>query len=106
MNLVLMNLAFLAQDGDPKSALGTFILLPILFIVMYFLVIRPQKKDEQNRKKMISELQKGDQVLMNSGIYGKVVEFKDNNEVVVVNVGKDTTINFAASTITKKIVKQ
>ncbi len=105
MNLVLLNLAFLAQDSDPKSALGTFILLPILFIVMYFLVIRPQKKDEQNRKKMITELQKGDQVLMNSGIYGKIVEFKDNNEVVVLNVGKETTINFTASSITKKIVK-
>jgi preprotein translocase subunit YajC len=106
MNLVFntLNFLYLAQDtSDPKSALSTFILLPILFIVMYFLVIRPQRNDEKNRKKMIEELAKGDSVLTSSGIYGKVAEIKDNNETIVLNVGKETTISFTASSILKKV---
>ena len=104
MNLVLAILP-LAQEGAERGTLINFLILPILFIVMYFLILRPQKKEEQNRKKMISELTKGDTVLLNSGMYGKIVEFKDNNETVVINVGKETQISFTSSSILKKIVK-
>ena len=51
---------------------------------------------------MIAALVKGDSVITTSGIHGKVVEFKDNNESVVLNVAKDTNITFSASTILKK----
>ncbi|MCB1190722.1 MAG: preprotein translocase subunit YajC [Leptospiraceae bacterium] len=95
-----------AEAQDPsKSIFSTLLLIPIMLVIMYFLVIRPQKKEEQKKKEMIAGLVKGDQVLTNSGIYGKVVEFKENNEVVVLNVAKDTNISFSAGTVTKKVVK-
>ncbi len=96
---------FLAQEAgaDPnKSIFSTLILIPVMFIIMYFLVIRPQRKEEKKKKEMISSLKKGDSVLTSSGIYGKIVEFKDNNETVLLNIAQDTNVLFSASSVIKK----
>ena len=94
---------FLAQEGaDTKSSLSALILFPIMPIIMYFLVIQPQRKEEKNKKAMIQALQKGDTVVTSSGIHGKVVEFKDNNESVVLNIAKDTNVTFTTNSIIKK----
>jgi preprotein translocase subunit YajC len=109
MNLFASTLlVFLAQDSpdSTKSLVSTLILLPIMFLMMYFLVIRPQRKEEEYRKKMIEGLQKGDTVLTSSGIHGKVVEFRDNNETVVLNISKDTNVVFNSSVLTKKKANQ
>jgi preprotein translocase subunit YajC len=97
-------LVLLAQESQDstKSLVSTLILLPIMFLMMYFLVIRPQRKEEEDRKKMIEGLQKGDTVMTSSGIHGKVVEFRDNNETVVLNIAKDTNVVFNSSVLTKK----
>ena len=55
---------------------------------------------------MIEGLQKGDTVLTSSGIHGKVVEFRDNNETVVLNIAKDTNVVFNSSVLTKKKANQ
>jgi preprotein translocase subunit YajC len=98
---ILIVLAQESQDST-KSLVSTLILLPIMFLMMYFLVIRPQKKEEDERKKMIESLQKGDTVVTNSGLHGKVVEFRDNNETVVLNIAKDTNVIFNSNVLTKK----
>ncbi len=94
---------FLAQEGaDTKSSLSALILFPIMLVIMYFLVIQPQRKEEKNKKAMIQALVKGDNVVTTSGIHGKVVEFKDNNESVVLNIAKETNVTFSTSSIVKK----
>jgi len=60
-----------AQQPGLMEALFPFI---ILFIVFYFLLIRPQSKRAKEHKKMVSALSKGDEVLTQGGIYGKIVE--------------------------------
>lgn len=105
MNLATLHTFILmAQDAgaEQRSLISTLILLPIMFVIMYFLVIRPQRKEEQNKKKMIETLTKGDQVVTTSGIHGKIVEFRDNNETVLLNIAKDTNVLFSASTIVRK----
>ncbi|MCE9500446.1 MAG: preprotein translocase subunit YajC [Leptospira sp.] len=106
MNLgsIIQMSIFLAQENadSSKSILSTVMLIPIMFVIMYFLVIRPQKNEEKKKKAMIASLAKGDLVVTTSGIHGKVVEFKDNNESVVLNIAKDTLVTFSASTIQKK----
>lgn len=51
---------------------------------------------------MIGNLQKGDTVVTSSGLHGKIVEFKDNNETVVLSVSANTNITFDTSAILKK----
>ncbi|MDX1959960.1 MAG: preprotein translocase subunit YajC [Leptospiraceae bacterium] len=90
-----------AADGG-KSAISSLILIPVMIVMIYFLVIRPQQKEEKKRKEMIASLAKGDSVVTSSGIHGKIIEFRDNNETVVLNISKDTNVTFNSSSIVKK----
>ncbi len=56
---------------------GMFVPMVLIFVIFYFLMIRPQQKQQKERKKMIEEVQKGDQVIMTSGIHAKVVGVAD-----------------------------
>lgn len=103
------NLLILAQAdsaGAQGGGFNTLLFIPILFIILYFIVIRPQRNEEKKRKSMIEGLQKGDVVITSSGIHGKVVEFKDNNESVVLAIAKDTNVTFNSSTILRKKEKE
>ncbi|MBU0549775.1 MAG: preprotein translocase subunit YajC [Candidatus Omnitrophica bacterium] len=62
-------------------------LLPLLFIfvIFYFLLIRPQKQSQQEHKKMIQNIQKNDEVVTTGGIHGKVINIKDLTVVLRVD---------------------
>lgn len=54
-----------------------FVPLILVFVIFYFLMIRPQKKQQQLRVKMLSELKKGDEVVTTAGIHGKIIGIAD-----------------------------
>ncbi len=56
---------------------GMFVPMILIFVIFYFLMIRPQQNKQKERQRMISEVQKGDQVVMTSGIHAKVVGVAD-----------------------------
>jgi preprotein translocase subunit YajC len=68
-----------AQDPNVLAQLFPFV---ILFIVFYFLLIRPQSKRAKEHKKMVEALSKGDEVLTQGGIYGKIVEVGEQHMMV------------------------
>lgn len=70
-----------------QGGLGSIIMLVVLFIAMYFLMIRPQKKKEKAIKEMRASLQVGDEIVTIGGIIGKVVKTKD--DTFVIQVGAD-----------------
>ena len=92
-----------AQSNQSGSIFSSLMLIPIMLVIMYFVVIRPQKAEEKKKQEMIESLKKGDQVVTSSGIHGKVVEFKNNNELVVLNLGKDNNVTFNSSVINQKL---
>jgi preprotein translocase subunit YajC len=65
---------------------------PILFIflIFYFIVIRPQTKAESKRKEFINNLKKGEIVILSSGIIGKVIEVQPRT--IVLEISKDVKI--------------
>ena len=78
-----------AQPGEPNT-LMSFLPLIIIFIIFYFLLIRPQMKRAKEHKKLVSELSSGDEVVTNGGLLGKItkvgesfvtVELADNVQV-------------------------
>ena len=70
-----------------SKTLTTFIPLILLLVVMYFLLIRPQRKREKNINEMRSRVQVGDEIITIGGICGKVVKTKE--ESLVIQVGAD-----------------
>lgn len=64
-----------AQQQDPFWGLVPFI---ILFAVFYFLIIRPQTKRAKEHRKMVGALAKGDEVVTNGGLLGKITDVNDD----------------------------
>ena len=65
------------------------IMIVALFAIMYFMLIRPQKKKDDEVRKMRESLKVGDEILTIGGIYGKVVRIKDDR--LTIQVGADRT---------------
>ncbi len=75
-----------AQTQTTGSALGMFLPFIIIMAVMYFLMIRPQKKKEKLKQEMLSQLIVGDKILTIGGIHGKIVSIKGDN--LIIETGK------------------
>ena len=57
--------------------------LILIFAIMYFLLIRPQQKKVKEHQAMVAALRRGDQVITQGGLIGKVVKVKEDNEIEV-----------------------
>ncbi|MCP3676546.1 MAG: preprotein translocase subunit YajC [Deltaproteobacteria bacterium] len=72
----------------------------LLFVVFYFLLIRPQQKKAKDHKAMLSQLQKGDNVMTNGGIFGKITAVSDN--AYTIEIANNTAIKVAKEYIATK----
>jgi len=66
-----------------NETLTSFLPLILIFVVFYFLLIRPQQKKVKQHKEMISKIKRGDKILTAGGIYCKVSRVIDENQVEV-----------------------
>lgn len=74
----------LGASAGAGGSMGLLIFVVIMFVGMYFISIRPQKKQQQKRQEMLKEMSKGDKVVTLGGIKGVVASIdRDNKEVVV-----------------------
>lgn len=67
-----------AAAQQQPSGLGQLLFLVGIFVLFYFLLIRPQSKRAKEHRKLVSELQKGDEVVTTGGLLGKISELDDN----------------------------
>ena len=65
------------------EAIGQFVPLILIFGIMYFLLIRPQQKKAKEHQAMVAGLRRGDQVVTQGGMIGKVVKVKEDGEIEV-----------------------
>jgi len=95
-----MKALILLQDKAPAGGGSMMILMMVaIFAVMYFFMIRPQQKKQKQIAQMRNSLQKGDKIITAGGIYGIIVELKEN--YVLVEIDKDVRIRIDRSTIFK-----
>jgi len=96
----------LAQDsgGSSGGASGLVSLAPILliFVAMYFLMIRPQQKRARSQRELLESLEVGDEVLTVGGMYGTIVDMDD--ESLTVEVSPGTSIRMVRNAIARKLV--
>ncbi len=88
------------QQPGLLEALFPFI---VLFIVFYFLLIRPQSKRAKEHKKMVEALAKGDEVLTQGGVYGKIIEVTE--EAVTVEVADNVQIKLQRAAVASVLPK-
>ncbi|MFO7727117.1 MAG: preprotein translocase subunit YajC [Desulfonatronovibrio sp.] len=88
--MFLENLVFaMGQAGDPQAGAGNpftaFIPLILMFAIFYFLLIRPQQKKAKEHRQVLANLKRGDTVLTNGGIYGRITDIQ--NDVLTLEIG-------------------
>ena len=66
---------------------GSFLMIGLIFVVMYFFMIRPQRKQQKELQKFRDALKRGDKVVTIGGIFGTVVEIKDASVLIEVDNG-------------------
>ena len=101
MKYSLMNLLAdaAATTADPAAEMSTgamiiyyavqFLPMILIFVVFYFMLIRPQRKKDKEAKKMLESLKHGDRICTIGGIYGTIVRIKD--DVLTIEVGEQKT---------------
>ena len=89
--------------GSSGDMIGSFLPLILIFVVMWFLMVRPQMKRAKEHKTMVDALAKGDEVVTGGGIVGKVVEIGDN--FLQVEVAAGTVISVQKQTIATVLPK-
>ena len=101
----MTNLAYVYLMGQPAGAAGqsnpllTFLPLILVFVVFYFFMIRPQMKKQKDMNNYRSSLKKGDKIVTTGGIYGRIIEVKDN--FVTIDVGGDVRLKVDKSALLK-----
>lgn len=86
------------------NAIAQFVPLILIFGIMYLLLIRPQQKKLKEHKNMVSALRRGDQVVTQGGLIGKVVKVKDDNELEV-ELAEGVKVRVVQSTIATVLSK-
>ena len=100
MNALYIAQAAAGQEGDPMSMLITFGLIGIIF---YFLLIRPQRKQQKELKERQDSLKAGDKVVSAGGIYGIVREVQQ--DTVKLEIAPNTIIKMAKTSIMTSVAK-
>jgi len=73
-----------AAGGQAQGGFSAFIPLIMMFVIFYFLLIRPQQKKQKEHQEMIRNLKKGDRIMINGGIYGNITSLEES--VVTVEI--------------------
>ncbi|MBD3232719.1 MAG: preprotein translocase subunit YajC [candidate division Zixibacteria bacterium] len=99
----MLGIAFAMAGSQGGEGGGNIFLsfLPfiLMFVILYFLLIRPQTKKQKEHQKMLSELRKGDRVVTNSGIFGTIVGINEKDNVVVLKIAENVKVEVLRSSI-------
>ena len=93
-----------AQGAPQQDGGGSFIFMMIIFfVIFYFLLIRPQQKQAKEHKTMQDSLAKGDEVVTNGGMLGRIKKIGDN--FIELEISKDTDIKIQKNAVSTVLPK-
>ncbi len=87
------------------EGIASLVPLVLVFLIMYFLLIRPQQKKLKEHQAMVAALRRGDQVVTSGGIVGRVTRVKDGENEVEVEIAPNVNVRVVRSTIQTVVSK-
>lgn len=85
-----------AGGGDLMSSLGSMLPIVLMFVVLYFIMIRPQMKKQKEHRAMVEALAKGDEVVTAGGLVGRVSSLSENFITVEIASGVEVKVQRGA----------
>ena len=97
--------ALAAGGAGGAGAIVQFLPLILIFLIMYFLMIRPQQKKMKEHRAMVEALRRGDQVVTQGGIIGKVSRVKEGENEIEVEIADGVKVRVVRSTVSQVLSK-
>ena len=95
--------AILLQAGAGSGNWSFMIMLGLMFVIMYFFMIRPQQKKAKDQKKFIEEVKKGDYIVTVGGMHGRVAELE--GDTFILEAEKGARMRFSKTSISMESTK-
>ncbi len=87
------------------GAIAQFLPLILIFAIMYFLLIRPQQKKMKEHQAMVEAVRRGDQVVTQGGLIGKVSKVKEGDNEIEVEIAEGVKVRVVKSTVAQVLNK-
>ncbi len=91
----------LTANGDFSAS--SFVPLILIFVIFYFLIIRPQSKKMKEHQALINAVKKGDKVITNSGIIGKITDIDSKKNIIHLEIAEDVVIQILRHNISEVV---
>jgi len=91
--------AFAQDAASATSAFGGLIPLVLIFVIFWFLIIRPQSKRMKEHREMVANVQRGDVVVTSGGIVGKVTKVLDDGDEITVEIAEGIKVQVVKTTL-------
>lgn len=92
------------ETGDQSSILPFVIFLVVIFALMYFVMIRPQRKRQKQHQEMTQELKRGERIITAGGIYGQIESVSDDS--IIIKVESGATLRVAKGSIAGRTIQK
>lgn len=105
-SFLLLLILFVAQactttTEEGGGGFGSFLPLIIILALLWLVLLRPQQRRAKNRREMLSKLEVGDEVLMSSGVYGRIASFDE--QTVLVDIADNVRVKVTRDSIAERI---
>ncbi|MGM0480694.1 MAG: preprotein translocase subunit YajC [Pseudomonadota bacterium] len=95
-----------AQDGSAAGGGMELIFMLVMFgLIFYFLIYRPQAKRVKQHKELVSSLSKGDEILTQGGMVGRITKVSDDKDFIVIALNEDLEVTVQKSAVTSVLPK-
>lgn len=89
-----------AAPGGGGSPFSFWLMMGALFLVMYAVIIHPQRKQQKEQKKMLGELERGDTIVTSGGLYGRITGVSD--DVLTVEIADKVRVKMSRSAVSAR----
>jgi preprotein translocase subunit YajC len=104
LNTLLLAMGQPSGGGAGGGLVSTIIMFGAIFLIFYFMIIRPQQKRAKERDKMLSNIEKGDKIVTSGGMHGTISGIDE--KTVLVQVSDNLKLKFERSAITSVVSKK
>ncbi len=87
--------------GEISQMSGGILYLVLILAIFYFFIIRPQSKQRKDHQRMLEALKKGDDIVTIGGVHGKIMGFKNNDQIILIKVDDNTKLEIDRTAVAK-----
>ncbi len=105
MSLSITSAFAAAAPAQPGGGMEMLIMLLVFGLVFYFMIYRPQAKRVKEHKSLMSALSKGDEVLTQGGLVGKIAKVSDEKDFLVITIAENTEVTVQKAAVSAVLPK-